>query len=335
MTVHSKAYEQPYYDEPAIWLEWGPYQAAVLPRAGANLIAFRDTEKHYAILREPAADEMELFRSNSVIYGIPLLFPPNRYENGTFNWNGRTYTFPINEERTGNHIHGFFLDSVWRVEGFGSTGQESFVNLSITIEEDHPIYAFLPHRFSIQLRYSLSANGLLQHVIVKNNGEEAMPCMLAFHTTINAPFAPESLPGDYRYTLTIDKRWELDERMLPTGEHQPLLEEEELMKSTGLSPYWKPMDNHYISDVNASGRNAMELTDTREGVTLVYDAGTAYKHWMIWNNDATPGFFCPEPQINLVNAPNVNLPPEQTALLALEPGGIWEATSRLYFRSAK
>lgn len=332
MTAHSKAYEQSYYDEPAVWLEWGPYQAAVLPKAGANLIAFRQTEKRYSVLREPAADEMDLFRANPVVYGVPLLFPPNRYEDGTFTWKSRTYTFPINEARTGNHIHGFFLDAVWNVDSYGATEHESYVSLSISIEEGHPIYAYLPHRFTIQLRYSLSENGLLQHVLVKNTGPDEMPCMLAFHTTINAPFAQGSTPDDYRFTMTTEKRWELDGRMLPTGKHQPLLPEEEQMRSTGLSPFWEPMDNHYTSS-SASGRNAMELTDAREGVTLVYDVGAAYKHWMIWNNQATPGYFCPEPQINLVNAPNVDLPPEQTALLSLKPGAIWEATSRFYFRS--
>ncbi|MOA61547.1 Aldose 1-epimerase [compost metagenome] len=78
----------------------------------------------------------------------------------------------------------------------------------------------------------------------------------------------------------------------------------------------------------------MELTDTREGVVLVYDVSPSYKQWMIWNNGATPGFFCPEPQLNLVNAPNVDLPAEETGLVSLEPGGIWQAASRLYLRKA-
>ncbi|MNV98380.1 Aldose 1-epimerase [compost metagenome] len=74
----------------------------------------------------------------------------------------------------------------------------------------------------------------------------------------------------------------------------------------------------------------MELTDTRNKVKLIYDVGTAYKQWMIWNNNATEGFFCPEPQINLVNAPSVDLPHEQIGLFALNKGEIWEATSRMY-----
>ena len=68
----------------------------------------------------------------------------------------------------------------------------------------------------------------------------------------------------------------------------------------------------------------MELTDTRIGMTLVYDVGTSWKQWMIWNNGAREGFFCPEPQVNLVNAPNTDLPAEEIGLFSLAPGEIWE-----------
>ncbi|MDQ6421204.1 aldose 1-epimerase [Paenibacillus sp. LHD-117] len=331
MTVQGKAYEGQFHDEQAIWLQWGPYEAAALPKVGANLIAFRDKSKGYTLLREPSPEEMDGFRERPIVHGIPVLFPPNRYEDGTFAWNGRTYAFPVNEASTGNHLHGFFHDAAWSVDEYGVTGTESYAQFSIAIDESHPIFEYLPHRFALRLRYSLSDNGLLQHVMVINNGEEAMPCMIAFHTTINAPFAPGSTSEDYRFTMTTGKRWEMSERMLPTGKHQPLLEEEVAMQTTGVSPFWQPMDNHYTSETQG-GRNKMELTDTREGVTLVYDVGTAYKQWMIWNNKATPGFFCPEPQLNLVNAPNVDLPSEEIGLVSLEPGGIWESTSRLYLR---
>lgn len=331
MNAQGKAYEQIFHDENAIWLQWGSYEAAVLPGVGANLIAFRETSKQYTLLREPSAEEMESFRSNPILHGIPVLFPPNRYEDGTFAWNGRTYTFPVNEEKTGNHLHGFFHNTAWQVDNFGVTESESYVTLSITINKDHPIYTYLPHHFTISLRYSLNGDGLLQHVIVKNEGDDALPCWLAFHTTINAPFAPGSAADDYRFTLTTKERWELNERMLPTGGFQPMLPEEELMRTTGISPFWAPMDNHYTSSAH-NGRNRMVLTDTRTGAALIYDVGTEYKQWMIYNNGATPGFFCPEPQVNLVNAPNVDLPAEQIGCIALEPGEIWEATSRLYLR---
>ncbi|WP_310549993.1 aldose 1-epimerase [Paenibacillus glufosinatiresistens] len=329
-----RAYEGMYGDEKAIWLEAGDYVAAMIPRIGGNLIAFRDVSKDYRFLREPGGDNMEDFRDKPGIYGIPVLFPPNRYEDGSFPWNGGAYSFPVNEEETGNHLHGFLHITPWTVEEFGTTASESYVIVSVTIDENHESYAYLPHRYTVRLRYSLSRDGLSQHLLVRNNGDEAMPCLLAFHTAVNAPFAPKSTAKDYRVKATIGQRWELDERMLPTGSYQPLTSEEEKLKGEGVNPFFAPMDNHYTA-VPQNGRNRMELTDLKEGITLVYDVGTSYKQWMIWNNQATEGFFCPEPQINLVNAPKSQLPAEEIGLFGLEPGEYWEETARFYVKNAK
>lgn len=336
MKRDAQAYEGTYQGEKAVWLKAGRYEAAVLPDIGANLIAFRDTDKQYRFLHEPTEDEMASFKANPIIHGIPVLFPPNRYEDGKFNWNKATYEFPVNEPTTGNHLHGFIHNIPWRVERFSADDAESQVTLTLTVNEDHPVHRYLPHSFTISIRYMLSELGLLQQVTVRNDGEARMPCLIAFHTAINAPFAPGSTAADYRFKTTIGQRWELNGRMLPTGQYLPLSPEEEQMKEDGLSPFFEPMDNHYTA-APQNGRNRMELTDTNHGVTLIYDVGTAYKQWMIWNNNATEGFFCPEPQVNLVNAPNVKQPldPEHIGLLGLEQGEIWEETSRMYIKTAR
>jgi aldose 1-epimerase len=50
----------------------------------------------------------------------------------------------------------------------------------------------------------------------------------------------------------------------------------------------------------------------------------------VYNGAANGRFFCPEPQTSMVNAPNVDLPPDQTGLIRLEPGQKWNAVSRMY-----
>ncbi|WP_314000474.1 aldose 1-epimerase [uncultured Paenibacillus sp.] len=326
-----EAFEGIYQGEKAVWLKAGRFEAALLPEIGGNLIAFRDNETGSRFLHEPEPDEMEAFKANPGIYGIPVLFPPNRYEDGKFAWNGKTYQFPVNEASTGNHLHGYAHLSEWELIHFGSNERESYAEVSLKVTETHRMYEFLPFAFTIALRYGLSELGLSQQVLIRNEGSETMPCLLAFHTAVNAPFAPEGNAKDYRLKLTLGNRWELDERMLPTGQFQKLTPEEEQMRGEGVYPFFAEMDNHYTA-APQNGRNRMELTDTKLGLTLVYDVGTSYKQWMIWNNFATEGFFCPEPQINLVNAPNVALPAEEIGLFGLEPGAIWEERARLYLK---
>ncbi|MFC0212331.1 aldose 1-epimerase [Paenibacillus chartarius] len=326
-----KAWEGDYYGERAIWLRAGGYEAALLPETGGNLIALRDTVRGYHYLHEPYEAELEAFKANAIIHGIPVLFPPNRFDAGTFTLNGRTYQFPVNEQARGNHLHGFLYDIPWNVTSFGTVADSSYVEIEQKVDEEHAVYRYFPHRFTFRIRYSLSAAGLQQAVEVVNDGTDEMPCMVAFHTAVNAPFDPNSSPDDYKLTLSIGKRWEMSERMLPTGKHQPLSSEEELLATTGINPFFEPMDNHYTAvTAGANDRHRMTLTDTKQGLRLVYEADPAYKQWMIWNNNATPGFFCPEPQNNLVNAPNVDLPAEQSGLVMLEPGAVWKADSRIY-----
>lgn len=327
-----KAYEGKYQGETAIWLKAGSYEAALLPEIGGNLIAFRDVDRGLKLLHEPTAEEMESFKARPMIHGIPVLFPPNRYEDGKFPWNGKVHQFPVNESATGNHLHGFLYNIPWQVEDYGTTGTESYVSVIMSVDERHESYQYFPYKYKIRLRYSLGEQGLSQQVLVLNTGEEAMPCLLAFHTSVNAPFAEGSAAADYRLKLTIGDRWELNERMLPTGKFQPLTAQEQLMKGEGVYPFFESMDNHYTAAAQ-NGRSRMELTDQSRGLTLVYDVGTSYKQWMIWNNGAREGFFCPEPQINLVNAPNTGLAADEIGLFGLEPGEIWEESSRLYVRS--
>lgn len=325
------AYEGTYQGEKAVWLKSGRYEAVLLPEIGGNLIAFRDVESGYRFLREPGEQEMDAFKSNPGVHGIPVLFPPNRYEDGQFPWKGEVLQFPVNEAATHNHLHGFLHTTAWEVEDFGQTPVESYVSVKVSVDENHEVYRYLPFKFTIRLRYSLSDDGLAQQVFIRNEGDKEMPCLLAFHTAVNAPFAPESTAKDYKVKLTIGQRWQMSERMFPTGSFQPLTAEEEQMKGEGVYPFFASMDNHYTA-VPQNGRNRMELTDTKLGKTLVYDVGTSYKQWMIWNNGATEGFFCPEPQINLVNAPKSNLPAEEIGLFSLLPGEIWEERARLYVK---
>lgn len=322
--------EGTFYGEKAIWLKAGPYEAAILPEIGANCIAFRDVLRKHRYLHEPTEAEMEAFKTNPIVHGIPVLFPPNRFEDGQFPWQDEVYTFPINEQERNNHLHGFLHNTPWQVQKWHTDEEEASVTMVLSVQENHPIYSFFPHVFTFKLRYTLSREGLSQHVWIRNDGSKEMPCLLAFHTAINAPFATGATAQDYRVRLTIGERWEMNERMLPTGRRQPLTDFERRLQQEGVYPFSEEMDNHYTS-LAQNGRNRMELRDLKNEVTLVYDAGTAFKQWMIWNNFATPGFFCPEPQINLVNAPNVSgLSAEDKGLFSLQSSEVWEQTSRLY-----
>ncbi|WP_256760008.1 aldose 1-epimerase [Cohnella sp. WQ 127256] len=328
MTIHY-AKQGTYETVPAIYLKHGAYSAILLPGIGGNLISFRDDDRDFRFIREPEGTEWSSFVEEAMLHGIPVLFPPNRYDAGTFEFEGRTYKFPINEEHTGNHIHGFVYKSEWEVVSYGSTDQESSVTVRLIFDERHPGFEFYPHKVTLSQTFSISSEGLKQEFVATNDSDKAIPFMLGFHTSVNAPFASGSSKEDVEVGITIGERWELDERMLPTGQKQPLSDGELLLKRGDGDPYFTSLDNHYTAE-DIGGFNAMTIYDRRLDTHFVYEVGEAYKHWMVYNAVANGSFFCPEPQTGMVNAPNVNLPTEQTGLIRLEPGEQWSAVSRMY-----
>lgn len=321
-----------YDGERAVWLRAGRYEAVLLPERGGNLVGLRDRERGYRLLHEPAGPEgLEHMKAKPTHYGFPVLFPPNRLEDGKFPWNGNVYHFPINNAEKHNHSHGFLLQEPWTVQSFGTEGESSWAAVEASISEGHPAYTYFPHAFVIRLTYTLEPSGLLQRVTVTNRGEEPMPVLLGFHTSVNAPFAPGSEASDYTFTLNADQRIEMSGRTLPTGRLLELTPQERCMLGPGLSPFAEPLDHHYTV-LPEGGGGWMELTDRKEGVTLVYETDPAYGHWMLFNNGAKEGYFCPEPQTCRVNAPNLELPRKETGIIALAPGASWEAVSRMYLK---
>ena len=47
------------------------------------------------ILRTPGADEIEVFKGRPQVFGLPILFPPNRIADGRYTFEGRSYQYPI------------------------------------------------------------------------------------------------------------------------------------------------------------------------------------------------------------------------------------------------
>jgi len=328
MTRH-EAKQGLYENEQAIYLKYGKYSAIILPGIGGNLISFRDDDRGFRFIREPEGDDWAGFVDRPWVHGVPVLFPPNRYDAGTFEFDGRTYRLPVNEPATGNHLHGFVYSSKWETVEYGSSEEKSFAIVRLRFDEREPGYAHYPHRVTLTQTFTLTDEGLSHRFDAVNESEETIPFMLGFHTTVNAPFAPGSRVEDLECGLSIGERWELNERMLPTGKRLPLNSGEQSLRDGTGNPYFESLDNHYTASA-VEEINAMTLYDRRANVRFVYEAGDAYKHWMVYNGEASGSFFCPEPQTGMVNAPNVALPDELTGLIRLEPGRSWSAVSRMY-----
>ena len=91
----------------------GEYTALLIPEMGANLVRLANTRLGAEILRTPGPGEIETFRSRPQVFGLPILFPPNRIADGRYVFEGRTYQYRYQNCRNRiftDFIHNYYVN---------------------------------------------------------------------------------------------------------------------------------------------------------------------------------------------------------------------------------
>ncbi|MBQ3126697.1 MAG: aldose 1-epimerase [Clostridia bacterium] len=287
-----------------IHLRSSAYTATLDLDHGANCISLRHIPTGATILREPPAEPDSLF-----LYGLPILFPVNRISGGQFDFDGRTYTFPINEPATGCHLHG----TLSQLPFVPTAMDDAAITCLFSAESGE--YLGFPHAFSIGISYALTDDELVHIVTVTNRSAERMPCLLGFHTTFNAIPFPDSCPADMRVQADIAEEYARDmHNYLPNGEKPPLDALSTALAAGTLCPIGQPISRHY----RAAPNGRMRLYDVRQGLSVVYAPDPALGFRLIYNGTAD-GYICLEPQIALANSPNAPISREEAGFAWLEP----------------
>lgn len=239
------------------------------------------------ILRSPERLS-DFITQNPYLYGMPLLFPPNRISGAEFGFENRVYRFPVNEPNTGCFVHGTMHETAFVV----SETEQTRIKLCYEATEKQPYLTF-PHQFLITIEYCLRDEKLVQSVSVRNKSNENMPVGLGFHTTFNTVGS-----GLVRVFADVKKEFFRNEKYLPTGacsESTKVLNE--LSGADGydaekeLSALFELGENHLIS---------LQRDDFR--VNYILDP--KYKYLMIFNTASKGEYVCIEPQTWISNCPN-------------------------------
>lgn len=212
----------------------GEYTALLIPEMGANLVRLANTRLGAEILRTPGPGEIETFRSRPQVFGLPILFPPNRIADGRYVFEGRTYQYPITIERERNYHHGVLKSEAFLVSKARETDREVMIECRYYANAGNDaVYRDFPHEFKCKITYRLTAEGLEQEVVFFNRSETRMPLGVGFHTPLTIPFAG-GIDADYVMRLAVGEEVELDGRNLPTGRRLPLSEQFSKLRREGL-----------------------------------------------------------------------------------------------------
>jgi len=311
------------YGETAIKAQNDELAFVLVPAWGSNLLSLQLKGKDLELLRFP--ENEELYKADPFLYGMPILFPPNRIADGEFAFNGRLYHFHINDALEHNHTHGLLFDAPWKLVRAEAEGERIVLETVIHSDEHEVIMTQFPHPFTVHMHYILEHATLTIEAIIRNRDTVPFPWGFGYHTTFSFPFSPSGDLKKCQFSLNADKQWVLDERFLPTGELIDIPYREELRKG-------KSLVGHALDDafqVAETGANEAVMTDLNAGVRVVYSADEQFKQWVVYNDDANQGYLCPEPYTWITNAPNLQLPEELTGFRVLQPGEQVKTTTRI------
>ena len=245
------------------------WSCAVSPEMGANIISLR--HKEYPILREP--ESFSQLTNTPLLFGFPLLMPPNRTCGGRFTFDGTEYHLPINEPAHNNHLHGLLHSAPFEVLSHAETQlQTRLVNQG----------EYFPFPFQLTITDQLLPTGLLRTVDFVNIGNTAMPLVLGFHTTFTQPDA---------FSVPIGSRWVVNEHHIPTGEKVSLTDEQ-LAYKQGCALIGQRVNGFY----EASGSTAC--------IGNYLFSAEGFDQWILFNGDGKQNYVCVEPQLGSVNALN-------------------------------
>jgi len=294
----------------------GDWSAKIDLLRGANCISLKNDRYGVDVLRNPPKDGK---LDNPYLYGMPILFPVNRIEGGTFMFEGRRYVFPINEPETGCHLHGELHQTRFEV----SKREKSLIQCRYRAKSGE--YLGFPHAFAVIQEYELKRDGLCHTVTVSNLSEQNMPLFLGFHTTFNTLFLKESKEENIRVFADISEEYErnMEVNYLPTGV-KPRFDAISKALSDGT---YKPFDGKISRHYRGSGQ--MSITDIGNGLRVIYESDEKYRFRLIYNGGADR-YICLEPQTCLANCQNSPFSREEGGFDVLQAGESKTYRSKIY-----
>lgn len=255
-----------------IILSYGDWRALVVPDCAMNVISLTYADEE--VLNSPPSPETLL--TDPFIYGIPLLFPPNRLQDDAFEFRGRRYSIPYKGEGKFSHIHGCLTNAPAIIEYLS----QNELRGRIRCGKDR-----YPFECEIAVECTLSDEGLLLKHTVINTGNVDMPFAIGFHTT----FAARA-----ELTVSVGEEWQLDGvSRLPVKTAQ--LDDSGKRLLSGIDPSLCALDGQFTDN----GSHTATLG------SYCYKLSDNFSDWVIWNMGGRRGFVSVEPQSAPVNGLNM------------------------------
>lgn len=321
----------------AVELAAGGYYAVVAPQLGSNVLRLRNNEMGMEIFRYRDDVGIAEIMNAPEIWGLPTLYLPNRFDGGLLKTSDGEYHLPVNEEAFGNHLHGFLQKRAHKIKALAAENGKAYVTTEYVYDENDFFFACFPIKFTAEITIMLSEDGLHHTLSLTNHSDRMMPVSVATHTTINAPFVDGGRQENIRLQVPAVKRISFNQkRWLPDGNQHDLSPDDMEYVNGTRCPVLRDICNEMFTGgtVSLDGEefHGCVVTDTESGKKICYEVDDKYKFWIIWNHEGFKNYFCPEPMTAQVNAPNLDMPREESGYEEIAPGQTYAVSQRFFTR---
>jgi len=322
---------------PCVELSVDDYTALIAYEIGSNVIRLRNTKSSVDVFRFNDSISPEELLKSAEVWGLPLLYLPNRFADGILKTSDATYHLPVNEgEPYNNHIHGFIHKRVHSIVEYDCDENKSWLKTQYLYDENDDFFQYLPVKFNVEYTFTLSNKGLDVNIKFTNLSEKVLPMVLASHTAIQAPFVDEGKLPDIRISVPVLQKCELNERCLPTERILDLTPWDAEYNNGTKVPVLQNIDNDmYLADklfVEDKDFYGMIAEDIAKKVKIFYEVSNEYRFWIIWNDKGFNGYFCPEPMTAMINSPNLNMPNYISGYKEIIPNNTFETKQRFFVK---
>ncbi|MCM1329643.1 MAG: aldose 1-epimerase [Ruminococcus sp.] len=320
----------------AVELAAGGYRAVVAPQIGSNVLRLRNGEMGIEVFRYRDDVSIAEIMNSTEVWGLPTLYLPNRLDGGLLKTSDGDYHLPVNEGKFGNHLHGFLQKRAHKIKALAAEDGRAYVTTEYIYDENDFFYTCFPVKFTAEITVELSEKGMKHTISLTNNSDKMMPISIATHTTINAPFADGGKLENIRLQVPAVKKINFNKRRwLPDGTISDLdKHDKEYLR--GKVPVLKNICNDMFTggtlDLDGEDFRGCIMTDTESGKRLCYEVEDKYKFWIVWNDKGFKNYFCPEPMTAQVNAPNMDVPREESGYTEIAPGENYTVWQRFFVK---
>jgi aldose 1-epimerase len=199
---------------------------------------------------ENDADAKAAYKSH---YLLPF---PNRMKDGKYDFEGKSYQFPINDTSTNNNLHGFLETIPMEIIDNKNVNNQQIITLKGSFDG----LSYFPFPFEFMLRYFLSDSELTIESTIKNVGETNMPMGYGWHPYFKLD---TEKVDDLLLQFPDCEAVTIDNRMMPTGEILPYSAFAELTKIDQTT-----FDNCFIINNKNTKSNRAEIIVKSKTTTL-------------------------------------------------------------------